>query len=157
MTIHAWTYIVLFKSKNFLFIFLNYKTGNISWHFVEIISTKYEKKPYQCSDLILSEDNRATLVVMLYTTYNESMDVWSLYPLLVHWLTRFVSVHISRGEPTLGRLLFSPQLRLYKEGPVIGMKFIGLLWDFNGDLQGTDIKSNRTGDFIIREMRKRIY
>lgn len=37
------------------------------------------------------------------------------------------------------------------------MKFIGLLWDFNGDLQGTDIKSNRTGDFIIREMRKRIY
>lgn len=29
----------------------------------------------QCSDVILSEDNRATLVVMLYTTYNESMDV----------------------------------------------------------------------------------
>lgn len=63
----------------------------------------------------------------------------------------------SCGEPTLGRLLFSPQLRLHKEGPVIGMKFIGLLWDFNGDLQGTDIKSNRTGDFIIREMRKRKY
>lgn len=88
----------------------------------------------------------------------ELMTQWVFDPFILFCYIdlRLVSVHISL-EPTLGRWLFSSQLRLHKAGRVIGMKFIGLPRNFNSDLQGMDIKSNRNGDFIIREMRKRKY